>query len=725
MEGLATLCGCAGRPSFRTRIIVLGRGFTWRYSIVLSYTVTHYGLGRCIPASFRHPFLQTNTAMTAFYAKVCAVMLCGLVSLTLVSAPVAAQDDDPGLRTTSSWAGGGAGIIEIAHPSGDPCAAPSTPGCLEYGGNTVWHDPSVSADYYVSAGGGTGGLDRLSRFIEAVGTDQFEMRFTASGGFGIYGFAGFEIISVPFELWNIGEPSDSGDDVRMIPFINANGVAVADWADMFTGVDAWPVSGGTPISDWVYWMMPDRADGYDMFEAAAVGFGGAGSIYDPLTDGDAQIDPDPFVGGDCATQGVFVNYCYRNQPFVNNGGPSSFIYPVGRMVFGDLAADGTTPETGTVLRLIAEGGGFPNFAGNGAGIVESVHPSGDPCAVAASGCAEYGGNTVWHDPNSTAEYYVGGGGGDGSLDRIRRFVETAIHDAFEMRFTATGGFGVYAFAGFTIATVPFELWNIGDPDDGGADDVRMIPFLNANAAELADWADMFTGVDAWPVSGGTPITDWVYWMMPDRADGYDMFETAAIGFGGAGAIYDPLTDGDVQIDPDPSGTSTNGVDCNTQGLYADYCYRNTLPTGIYPGGTFGSQFVYPIGRMVIADLGGGGTTPPDDTVIRLFTDKSAPPPPTANEDGPETPESYVLHAAYPNPFNPQAVVPFDVPEVATIRLAVFDMLGREVAELANGQFAAGRHEVVFNGNGLASGVYLIRMEAAGSVQSSMKVLLLR
>ena len=562
------------------------------------------------------------------------------------------------------------------------------------------------------------------RYIEALGTDQFEIRFTASGGFGVYGFAGFTIASVPFELWNIGDPGDPGDDVRMIPFLNANGAELSDWVDMFTGTDPWPSSGGAPITDWVYWMAPDRPDGYDMFETAAIGFGGAGATYDPLSDGDAQVDPDPFLGGDCANQGVYVDYCYRNQPFVNNGGPSSFVYPIGRMVFADLDASGTTPAEGTIIRLITEGGGLPNWAGNGAGIVETDHPSGDPCAGGDPGCNEFSGNTVWHDPNSTTEYFVSGGGGDGSIDRLRRYVEVAAPDAFEMRFTASGGFGVYGFAAFTIASVPFELWNIGDPGNPG-DDVRMIPFLNANGAELSDWVDMFTGTDTWPVSGGTPITDWVYWMAPDRPTGYDMFETAAIGFGGAGATYDPLSDGDAQVDPDLSGTSTNGVDCDNQGVYVDYCYRNTLLTGTYPGGTFGAQFVYPIGRMVFADLAGGGTTPPDDTVIRLFTDKSAPPPPTDTEDSPEIPQDFVLHQAYPNPFNPQAVVPFDVPELATIRLAVYDMLGREVAVLVDGQVTAGRHEVVLDGSNLASGVYLIRLESAGNVQTSMKVLLLR
>ncbi|RLC56570.1 MAG: hypothetical protein DRI30_05640, partial [Chloroflexi bacterium] len=79
----------------------------------------------------------------------------------------------------------------------------------------------------------------------------------------------------------------------------------------------------------------------------------------------------------------------------------------------------------------------------------------------------------------------------------------------------------------------------------------------------------------------------------------------------------------------------------------------------------------------------------------------------------------------PNPFNPRAVVPFEVPEAGSVRVAVYDLLGHDVAVLLNGQVAAGRHEAVLDGGRLASGVYLIRLEAGGVVHTRQKVLLLR
>src|SRR5690606_4658367 len=79
------------------------------------------------------------------------------------------------------------------------------------------------------------------------------------------------------------------------------------------------------------------------------------------------------------------------------------------------------------------------------------------------------------------------------------------------------------------------------------------------------------------------------------------------------------------------------------------------------------------------------------------------------------PAAYALGRPYPNPFTGEATVPFELPEDARVEVAVYDLLGRRVAELADGPFAAGRHVAVLDGRGLASGVYLVRavMEMEG------------
>jgi hypothetical protein len=74
-------------------------------------------------------------------------------------------------------------------------------------------------------------------------------------------------------------------------------------------------------------------------------------------------------------------------------------------------------------------------------------------------------------------------------------------------------------------------------------------------------------------------------------------------------------------------------------------------------------------------------------------------------------------AAYPNPFARQAALVFALPAPERVRLSVYDVLGREVARLVDGEVEAGRHEAVLGGSGLPSGVYLVRLEAGAFVQT--------
>lgn len=79
-----------------------------------------------------------------------------------------------------------------------------------------------------------------------------------------------------------------------------------------------------------------------------------------------------------------------------------------------------------------------------------------------------------------------------------------------------------------------------------------------------------------------------------------------------------------------------------------------------------------------------------------------------------SPYAYRLNAAYPNPFNPSTVIPFQMATSSDVKIQVFDMLGRNVATLLDEFRPAGNHTVRFDGSGLSSGVYMIRMIAPGS-----------
>ena len=84
---------------------------------------------------------------------------------------------------------------------------------------------------------------------------------------------------------------------------------------------------------------------------------------------------------------------------------------------------------------------------------------------------------------------------------------------------------------------------------------------------------------------------------------------------------------------------------------------------------------------------------------------------------PSTPE---LTENYPNPFNPSSEISYALTESGHVRLAVYDVLGRQVSVLVDGTMNAGTHAVAFDGSGLPSGTYFYRLETAqGSLVRTM------
>ena len=99
---------------------------------------------------------------------------------------------------------------------------------------------------------------------------------------------------------------------------------------------------------------------------------------------------------------------------------------------------------------------------------------------------------------------------------------------------------------------------------------------------------------------------------------------------------------------------------------------------------------------------------------------------TAIEDeqiGTEIPTAFSLESNYPNPFNPQTTIPFNIKESGHVRVAVYDMLGREVGMLIDGALAAGTHQVTWEAGDRPSGTYLVRMDAGGQTFTKTMILL--
>ncbi|MBC8204681.1 MAG: T9SS type A sorting domain-containing protein, partial [FCB group bacterium] len=88
------------------------------------------------------------------------------------------------------------------------------------------------------------------------------------------------------------------------------------------------------------------------------------------------------------------------------------------------------------------------------------------------------------------------------------------------------------------------------------------------------------------------------------------------------------------------------------------------------------------------------------------------------------PVEYYLHAPYPNPFNPETTLTFDLPRPGHVSLVIYDIQGREVQSLVNSQRSAGYHQLIFDGSGLSSGIYFAYLQV-GSFTQSRKLLLIK
>lgn len=86
------------------------------------------------------------------------------------------------------------------------------------------------------------------------------------------------------------------------------------------------------------------------------------------------------------------------------------------------------------------------------------------------------------------------------------------------------------------------------------------------------------------------------------------------------------------------------------------------------------------------------------------------------------PDKYSLEQNYPNPFNPQTKIKFALPKDEFVKISIFDMTGRVVANIVNEKLTAGSYEADFNGSNFASGTYFYKIEAGNFVETKKMIL---
>ncbi|HEX7071951.1 MAG TPA: Ig-like domain-containing protein, partial [Rhodothermales bacterium] len=167
-------------------------------------------------------------------------------------------------------------------------------------------------------------------------------------------------------------------------------------------------------------------------------------------------------------------------------------------------------------------------------------------------------------------------------------------------------------------------------------------------------------------------------------------------------------------------------------LRADFSTYLTLvnlpPTGTYSrtlaqiNAMLDAAFVPATGPVtlyhrILASDGRATTATDPRSIVFVRVDETA----TARET--EQPGRFALGQNYPNPFNPQTTIDYELDRPGPATLTLVNMLGQEVAVLADGEHVAGRHSVVLNARDLPSGVYVYRLSAAGRVAARTAVLM--
>ncbi len=343
-----------------------------------------------------------------------------------------------------------------------------------------------------------------------------------------------------------------------------------------------------------------------------------------------------------------------------------------RVTASTLEVEGPTSETRSLTNFV--------FFGR-ITLIEVVANAAGPIVPPTGGAADFAGFPVPRSPGaeqqvSDAVWLLDAGSSLGTFESFQqrailtRSPENAERiDSYDFEARFTGPSMAYRrFQDLTLVEIPFEIWNIGrgTPDDP-SDDFRMVPAILDYTPPDSDVAngiyDLSTSDS--PVSDleDDPYTDWVYWYEPnDKTPGESGYQAWL-----ANATAAPTDHGGEVL----ARTVFVGWDLGTAAPYAE-------------------------------------PYPEPGTVFRITTLKRF------NVAADDTPSRSAFSLeVYPNPTSTRAEIAFALEAAGRVRLAVYDVLGREVSVLEDGPMIAGEHRAGLEVGRLAPGVYVVVLEGAG------------
>ena len=139
-----------------------------------------------------------------------------------------------------------------------------------------------------------------------------------------------------------------------------------------------------------------------------------------------------------------------------------------------------------------------------------------------------------------------------------------------------------------------------------------------------------------------------------------------------------------------------------------------------------SILTLPSGDIMFAGYGELALFPVEADIYLIRTDSvlNSPPLIGINNEGIFIPETYSLHA-FPNPFNPETNISIILPQRSKIKLILYDLLGRELEVIMDGELGKGKHQWSWKPINLSSGVYFLQLKTSEGYSNTIKLLLLK
>ncbi len=330
-------------------------------------------------------------------------------------------------------------------------------------------------------------------------------------------------------------------------------------------------------------------------------------------------------------------------------------------------------------------------------------------------------------------YAVGGSGSEQGCDRGYNIID--IRNPREPTFA-----GCHSASGY-VHDAQCVMYHGPDQDHAGKEICFGFNEDNMTVVDMTDKAaPKVISVSSYPNTGythqGWLTSDFRHVIMNDEADEYSF----SFDEGPRTLIWDVEDIDDPILHREFHGTEPS-VDHNLY-VHGNYVYQANYSAGMrildiadiddprevaffdtdpYATGhsTFGAWSVYPFfesGTLVVSSQDEG-------LFLLKATGLQAATPTGVAADGTELPTTMQLLPAHPNPFNPATVLTLQLPVSLHVRVAAFDVTGREVRLLHEGVMGPGEHTLRFDAAGLPSGRYAIRANAGSSTTSTRFVTL--